>query len=375
MSGIKRRQTAALAGKALSLLAFCGVAAMLVALFWVRESDIAFAGDELLRENSPSPDSTVAFIPKITRREFEFKEPVPGKKGKYRWKVRGRKSVFVNSTTDKIFDFGAEMVDGGDVMKLSSSVALFDKDEKERVLFCEGGVSTQLDIARLLPSESADAPSPSGADSREDTTPDEPKKKKKRSPLVITSQRFSLKLKKEEPASKPDKKSERSPMAVYTGNVVARDDSGIMYADKMEVWNYSEEDKKKNPKLKGIKTVVCSGNVAINQVEGKKQARCEKAAYDAKSNIIHLYGNPKTGKKVVYRDEEAMKQIKALELIFDRNKDEVIFDKEVETIDFSPDRKSFLGFTEPERTPPKGGEKPELESKKEPPAAQEQLTI
>lgn len=375
MSDIKRRQMAALARKALSLVGFCGAVAVLVTVFWVRESDIASAGDELLRENSPSPDSTVALAPKVTRREFEFKEPVPGKKGKYRWKVSGRKSVFVNSTTDKILDFEGEMVDGGDVMRLSSPVALFDKDKEERVLFCEGGVSTQLDIARLLPSESAAAPSPSGAGSREDTTPDKPKKKKKRSPLVITSQRFKVNLKKEEPASKPDKKSERAPIAIYTGNVVARDDSGIMYADKMEVWNYSEEDKKKNPKLKGIKTVVCSGNVIMNQVEGKKQARCEKAAYDAKSDIIHLYGDPRTGKKVVYRDEEAMKQIKALELIFDRNKNELVFDKEVETIDFNPDRKSFLGFTEPERTSPKGGEKPKPESEKKPPTAQKQPAI
>jgi hypothetical protein len=44
-----------------------------------------------------------------------------------------------------------------------------------------------------------------------------------------------------------------------------------------------------------------------------------------------------------------MRQIKALELIFDRNENKITFDKEVETIEYNPDRKGFLGFMEPER--------------------------
>lgn len=365
MSDNKRRETAALARKALLLVTFLGAAAiMFMGLFWVRESDLAGARDEILREKSTSSHNTASLMPKITREHFEFKEPVPGEKGKYRWRVSGGESVSISPTVDRIEEFAGEVVDGGDRIKLSAPVATFDKDKQQRILSCPDGVITEIHIANVSPSESAAAaPSPGGNADPAKTASGKPKEeKKKRSPLIITSDTFIVDLKKETRASPPkggEKKAEPPPLAVYIGNVVARDDNGIIYADKMEVWVYSEEDKKKNPKLKGIKTVRCTGDVKIDQPKGQKQARCAVAVYDAKANIIHLHGDPKTGKKVVYRDEADMTQIKALELIFDRNKDEIIFKHGVETIDFNPERKSFLGFMEPEQTPQGGGRKPQ----------------
>jgi len=354
MNDIRRRETAGFARKALLLIGFWAVAAMFMAMFWVRDSDVAAARAQALREKAPSPDKTPPVLPKITRQDFEFKLPVPGEKGKYQWKISGRKSISVNATTDRISDFRGEVIDGDDVIKVSSPVAVFDKDKNNRVLYCEGGVTTRMDIARALVRELEPAsPSPAGKIDPSKASPDGSKeKKKKRSHLVITARKFSLDLKKRKPLSESQKKLPPPPLAIYTGDVVAKDDSGTIYADKMEVWNYTDEEEKKNPKLKGIKIVRCTGNVIINQVEGKKQARCAIAVYDAKTNIIHLFYDPKTGKKVVYRDEEQKMQVKALELIFDRNENKIIFDKEVETIDFNPDRKSFLGFLEPESSKP-----------------------
>lgn len=366
MNTIGRHEPRGFAGKALLLLGIWGAAALFMALFWVKNSDLLAAREEALREKLPPSEETAALMPEITRRDFEFKLPVPGQRGKYHWKVNGRRSVSVTPTTDKIFDFKGEMVDRDEVTTLSSPVALFDKEE--RILSSQdgvvlqtewarveapkmlvqmksdntefsGGVMTRIDTAKAPVNEFAPNASATNGIVTEGTNAEKPKKKKKkRSPLVITSKKLSLDMKKN--------------TAIYTGDVAAKDDSGRIYADKMKAENYTDEEKKKNPKLKGVKTVTCTGNVVIDQTEGKKQARCTKAVYDAASNIIRLYGDPKTGRKVVYRDEVAMRQIKALELIFDRNENKVTFDKEVETIEYNPDRKSFLGFMGPERSKP-----------------------
>jgi len=367
MNDTKRRQASGLAKKALFLVTFWGVAAMLMALFWVRENDLAAAREEVLLEKAPPSEDTPTLMPKITRQDFEFRLPVPGEKGKYKWKVSGRKSVSINPTTDRILDLAGEMVDRDDVIKLTSPIALFDR--KKRVLRSSdgvilqsewmkteapkmvmdmkadhtefsGGVTTEIDTEEAEKRELVAVPPPQGEKgSPEKTTADKPKgKKKKRSPLTIKSSNLSI-----------DMKTNR---AIYTGAVVAKDDSGTIHADKMESSNYSEEEKKKNPKLKGVKTVICTGNVMINQLEGKKQALCARAVYDARTNTVHLYHDPKTGKKVVYRDEVQKWQAEAKEMILDRNKNEVKFKGEVETVDFNPDRKGFLGFMEPKPAKP-----------------------
>jgi len=366
MKRIKRRETAVLARKALLVVGLWGVAAMFMALFWVRESDLAAARDEAAREKFPAPDSTPPVMPTITRKDFEFRLPVPGERGKYEWKVSGRKTVPVNPTTDRLFDFEGEMVNRGDLIKLSSPTALFDRERRvlssrdgvvlqsewskteaaEMVMDMKtnstrfsGGVTTEIDREEAAKREVVSVPPPGGGKgSPPEAATDKPKEKKKRSPLIIKSQRLDVDLDKNR--------------AVYTGKVMAKDDSGIIHADKMEAENYSKEETEKNPKLKGVKTVTCTGNVVINQVAAKKQSLCTRAVYDAKTNIIHLYGDPKTGKKVVYRDEDAMRQVTAVELIFDRNKNKIIFDKDVEVIDYNPDTKGFLGFMEPGGTQP-----------------------
>ncbi len=367
MNDIKRAPTSGLGKKALLVVTFWGVAAMLMALFWVRENDLAAAREAFLLEKAPSSEQTPTLMPKITRQDFEFRLPVPGEKGKYKWKVSGRKSISVNPTTDRILDFEGEMVDRGDLINLSSPVALFDR--KRRVLRSSdgvilqsewmkteapkmvmdmkadhtefsGGVTTEIDTEEAEKRELVAVTPPPGEKGNPDkTTADKPKEKqKKKSPLVITSKNLSVDL--------------NTNRAIYTGNVVAKDDSGTIVADKMESSNFTDEEKKKNPKLKGVKTVVCTGNVKINQLEGKKQALCARAVYDARTNTVHLYHDPKTGKKVVYRDEVQKWQAQAKDMILDRNKNEVKFIGGVETVDFNPDRKGFLGFMEPKPAKP-----------------------
>ncbi len=374
MSENRHREAGGAVGKALLLLAIWGAGAMLMGLFWVKDSDLTAARQEVLRENSPPPENTASVAPEVFRRNFEFGQPVPGQKGKYQWKVRGQESSPVDANTDKILGFKGEIDDRGNLIEVSSRVALFDR--QERVVISKDGVVLQMDWARIeapemvmqmkthdtvfsggvtteIDREEATkrqeaAPSPSGQNPPSEKpadTKDTEEKKKKRTPLVITSRELQL-LK--------DKN-----LAIFTGDVVAKDESGIICADRMEAYNYSEEEQKKDPKLKGVKTVICIGNVKIDQV-GKKQAVCARAEYDAKANMIHLYRDPKTGKKVVYRDEEQKFQAKALEMILDRNKNEVTFtgpggQGEVETIDFNPDRKSFLGFMETEKPQAESG--------------------
>ena len=368
MTGNRRLAIESLAKKALLLAVIWGVAAMFMALFWVKKGDIAAARDEALRGKSPPSENAAANLPTITRRNFEFKFPVPGERGKYHWKVGGQRSVSVSATTDRITDFRGEMEEAAGVFRLSSPTALFDKenrvltasehvvlksewvttkaaemtmDMKTNVTEFSGGVTTEIDREEAEKREAlptATAP-PGETSGPAKPPPDKPKEeKKKKSPLVITSEKLSVELKRNR--------------AIYRGKVVARDESGTIYADTMEAYYYSDEEKKKNPKRKGIKTVTCLGDVIMDQTAGKKQARCVRAVYDAETNILHLYGDPKAGKKVVYRDEEAKNQVKALELIFDRNKDEITFEREVEAISFDPDRESFLGFMGEERPKP-----------------------
>ncbi len=360
---MKHIETTGFARKAFLLIGIWGVGAVFMALFWVRSGDLVAARREASRETLPPSEDTDRLMPEITRRDFVFKLPVPGEKGKYLWKVKGRKSVSVSPTTDRIFGFNGEMVDGDERTVLTSPVVLFNKED--RILSSQEGVVLQSEWARIdAPEIVMDMKSnltefsggvtseinmeeaakrgvvPASPPRDDDTPPpaatDKPKtNKKKRSPLIITSKKLKV-----------DMKHNR---AIYTGKVVARDEGGVIFADRMEAENYTKEETKKDPKLKGVKTVTCIGNVVIDQTEAKKQARCVKAFYDAKSNIIHLHGDPKTGKKVVYRDENTQRQVKAFELIFDRNANTVTFERDVETIEFNPDRNTFLGFMEPDR--------------------------
>jgi lipopolysaccharide transport protein LptA len=369
MNEVVRQRPLGLAGKAVLLLAVWVAAAILMALLWVKESDITAARREVRREKAGPSDDAPAMVPRISREDFEFRLPIPGEKGKYQWKVKGDKAVSVDANTDKIFGFRGEMIDRGEPLELSSETVLFDKEK--RVLSTNddvvlkapwarieshgmlmematndaqfsGGVTTQIDREeaekrQIAPSASDQKNAPPKA-----TEKDEGKaKKKKKSPLVITSRELRLRSKQN--------------LAIFTGEVLAKDDSGTISAERMEAQNYSQEETKKDPKLKGVKKVICTGDVKIDQVEGKKQARCARAEYDAATNIIHLYYDPKTGKKVVYRDEEQKIQTEAEEMTIDRTTSVVEFKGEhsqVKTVDFNPDRKSFLGFMEPPATKP-----------------------
>jgi len=358
--------TGAVAGKALFLVGLWGTAATLMALFWVRESDVTAARQQVSREQSPPSDDTPPMVPKIFRRNFEFRLPIPGEKGKYRWKVKGDKAFSVDANTDKIFGFQGEMIERGDTLNLSSPSVLFDKEKRllstnDDVLLkapwarieshgmlmemetsdahFSGGVTTQIDREEAEKRQLAPPTSGQKSDPPKTTEKDDKKAtKKKKSPLVITSRELRMLSKQN--------------LAIFTGDVLAKDDSGTISAEKMEAYNYTDEETKKNPKLKGVKKVICTGDVKIDQTEGKKQARCERAEYDAATNMVHLYYDPKTGKKVVYRDEEQKIQTEAEEMIIERTTSEVTFKRQVKTIDFNPDRKSFLGFMEPEQPKP-----------------------
>jgi len=373
-----------IAGKGLLVLIVLGAGAVLAALFWVRDSDLAAARDALLRESSTSSGEPPSLVPKISREGFEFRLPLPGEKGKHRWKVCGGRSVSVGPSGDRILDFRGEMIDQGEVSRLSSATALFDREK--RTLSCRGDVVLQSDWARInapemaMEMESDSTLFSGGVEAEIDTEkaptgeavqsqqpeqgipgqqpPGKPKEeKKKRSPLIIKSWELHLQRKKN--------------LVVFIGDVVATDEAGTIVAEKMEAQNYSEEEKKKNPDLKGIKRVKCTGNVKISQAaEGKgeeKQAICAVAVYDAETNTVRLYHDPETGKKVVYRDEVEKWQAEAHEMILYRDTGEVKFVGEVKAVDYNPDRKSFLGFTGEERAkpepPPGSGQGPETAPK------------
>jgi lipopolysaccharide export system protein LptA len=365
MNASPRHNRGGLIDKAILLMLIWGAAALFMALFWVKESDLSAARQELRHQKSSPPESKDSVLPEISRQNFWFGEPVPGQKGKYQWEVSGKRSVPINANTDKILDFKGKQHDRDEIVELSSPIVFFDKENrvissqndvvlqtqwarieapevvmemKTRNAKFSGGVTTTIDREEAEKRQlTGESPPPEKTPPEETPDTSDESKKKERIPLVITSQQLRM-------------YSEKN-LAIFIGNVVAKDESGIIYADTMEAYNYSDEEQKKDAKLKGVKTVICIGSVKIDQM-GKKQALCEKAVYDAKSNIVHLYSDPKTGRKVVYRDEEQKFQAKALEMILDRNKNEVTFtgpeDKgEVEVIDFNKDRKSFLGLMEP----------------------------
>jgi lipopolysaccharide export system protein LptA len=352
--------------KILSFIALCAAGAFLITLFWVRESDLNAAREDFLRKGLSAAGAKAAMMPKVFRRDFEIKLPLPGRKGGYRWRVEGRESASLDAVTDEILDFKGEMIEGGQVMRLSSPVVLFNREKRilssksgvrveqsqwgkiearEMVMGVEGvdpvlsgDVRAEIDREKVVAVQGASASEASRGEEPRSETPEKPaqEKKKKRSPLVIKSVKLNL---------YPDKN-----LAIFTGKVSAKDDSGIIQAEEMKAHYYSEEERKKNPDL-NIKQVECIGNVKIDQVKGEKQALCARAVYDAKSNIVHLEYDPKTGKKVVYRDEVQKWQVEALWMILDRNKNEVTFEGErenqVTVVDFNPDRKSFFGIFEP----------------------------
>lgn len=384
---VKRRHRAratsgGIIAKAMLLAVIWGAGALFLALFWVRETDLMAARQELRKQRSPGPDATESVMPKISRRNFWFGEPVPGQKGTYQWEVTGDRSAPLDATTDSIFGFKGKTLNRGETVELSSPLVRLDKEN--RTLSSRDSVVVQLEWARiasremLMDMESSDtrfsggvtteidteeakkrqgSPAPVAATEKESETTvqegtpappegseasEKPPEKKKKTPLVITSNELRMFAKKN--------------LAIFIGSVVAKDESGIILADRMEALNYSDEETKKDPKLKGVKTVVCTGNIKIDQL-GKKQALCERAVYDARTNTVHLYYDVQTGKKVVYRDEEEKWQAEAQEMILDRNQNEVKFLGQVKTVDFNEDRKSFLGFMEPDR-PPSDREKP-----------------
>lgn len=71
-------------------------------------------------------------------------------------------------------------------------------------------------------------------------------------------------------------------MATFTGNVIAKTDDMVMYADKMLV-KYGEAGK--------ISTVEAVGNVRV--IKATKVITSESALYDTKEDTITLTGGPK----------------------------------------------------------------------------------
>ena len=388
-SGLMNGRESALAtsggiiAKALVLAVIWGAGALFLSLFWVRDTDLAAARRDLRNQSSPGARDAESVMPEISRRNFWFGEPLPGQKGRYRWEVTGDRSAPVNAQTDDIFGFKGKTLNRDEIIELSSPLVQLNRENRtlssrdsvvvqlewariesrEMLMDMEssdtrfsGGVTTEIDTEEAKKRQGGPVPSPAvgektdaeaqaGTDAGSPAEPEateKPPEKKKKTPLVITSNELRMFAKKD--------------LAIFIGNVVAKDESGVIVADRMEAVNYSDEETKKDPNLKGVKTVVCTGNVKIDQL-GKKQALCQRAVYDAKTNMVHLYYDAETGKKVVYRDEEQKWQAEAQEMILDRNQNEVKFVGQVKTVDFNEDRKSFLGFMEPDR-PKSEREKP-----------------
>lgn len=249
-------------------------------------------------------------VPKISKWDFSITLPVEGTTGANQWKVEGAYSTYYRRHGQLIYDFIGETLGGGNPVKLMSPKMAFDDQQRElstsypiyaelgwgsvtgtglRLRWLEDLIIVRDDVEVALkpgqlPEEVGGSGDSDGKRSEEkedgDGTEDENEEKEPGEDsdvLIITSNTLKI-------FGKEDR-------AKFIGDVVARDKRGTIWADVMNVQNYTKEERKADPEKKGVKTVVCIGHVRIDLEE--KAAKCHYAEFDSATSIITLIGHYK----------------------------------------------------------------------------------
>jgi len=295
--------------------------------------------------------------PEITRWDFNFRLPVTGQKDLYRWEVKGGMGRSIDSVKDRISPFVGEFMEDSEPVMLRSPTVIFDKNK--RVLTSTTDVLIDLPWAKIAgrgfrfnmedrfckilndchttieKSEAGASPMMGNpgqvvADESSDTAG----KAKKPNILKIDSRKFYY--------------YGSEGRQVWAEEVFAWDSNGVIKADRMEAFNYSDEEKAKNPNLSGIKRIVCTGNVKIDQ--NTKWAVADTTVYMAESDVLILTAKP--GKKATYWEESADKatatKVSANEIISYRKKNSFQATKGQQTTFDIPrseiNKVSILGF-------------------------------
>ena len=333
------------------------IAAVLVFLYAVlhpSEADIERAAEELrLERRQPQQRDPNYAWPEITRLNFVTKLPIPGDVNQYHWRAQGDLAYSVDRDRDCIVNFRLVTLGADKPIELVSPLALFDRKTRTleaevatEVTFSWGTVRSDtmrldLDTTNAFFSENVVVEVTNTAESgltgggtdttdTEDDTENDTKPAEKQ-PLRITADHFEIRSAED--------------TGTFIDNVKAVDGSGTIWADKMTVEYYSDEEKAADPSRTGMKRVTCTGDVRIDQKT--EQAKCEKAVYDVAANVITLMSTETT--RVLYRkdDGEDKHQVLADTVIVDRNPGgKTRFVGNVEAQDFSETRESFFGETE-----------------------------
>lgn len=290
------------------------------------------------QKDVPGP---AAQIPTISRFKFSLKLPVVGQKDRYHWIIKGGFSRSIDADKDRISSFdGTFFSENGEPMALKAPIVIFDKgklvltsmakvsldlswsqnygrgfllDMENR--FCkmfEDSHSTieksKASASTMFEGSSVQSDTENSNDTvTADDKPDENTEKPKEPSI--------LKIEAKELYYFIDKNR-----VIYKNKVFVWDTGGIIKADRMEVFNYSNEEKAKNPELSGVREIICTGNVKIDQ--GTKWAIGNKAVFDKATNVITLTGTAE--KQAVYweltADKTNVRKVSGDVITDDRNK-------------------------------------------------------
>jgi LptA/(LptD N-terminal domain) LPS transport protein len=275
--------------------------ALFLKIFIVRAQDVTrikdlMTEDELRKVSGENEE----IAPTVTRWNFSFKLPVPGEKDKNHWKIEGGLSRSIDANRDRITPFRGDFSEGGEPVSLSASEMVFDKEK--RLLTTDEDVEIDLtwsrhngrgfyfdmetqicktfenSVTRIDKSGAKKSSIMSGEDAPDTSAKERSTStlKTKGGVLTINANEFSYYM--------------AEGRMVYNGNVFAWDTSGVIKSDRMEVFNYSDEEMEADPSLSGVKQIVCTGNVKIDQLT--KWAVADKALFDVAEDIMKLTSVP-----------------------------------------------------------------------------------
>jgi lipopolysaccharide transport protein LptA len=364
------------------ILVFAAVLIVIYVAVRPSEAEVQRAAAALQNESKPSEARDPYAWPDVVRWSFVTELPVAEKVNAYRWRAQGGLACSLDRDRDRLVNFRLDTPNAKDPIELSAPVALFDKAARiltsnagAQVIFTWGTVtSTDLRIELdtvdaffdnnvvvvvtergnigLAPGGAATTDDSTGANetaggddagAADGDTTNEPKKE----PLTITADHFEIR-------SAEDK-------GIFTGNVIAKDGTGTICADKMIVEYYTKQEKQADPTLTGMKLITCIGHVRIDQQTGPtidpetgqqtgkktEQAFCEQAVYDVAKNIMTMEKSETA--QVRYRkvSDEEHYEIEADSVVIDRNPGgKTLFSGHTKTVDFSPTREAFFGLME-----------------------------
>ncbi len=358
------------------ILLFCGIFAILFFVLYSNKTDRSQVEEEMEFEEQLSRRTrSIPFFPEINGWDLEILLPKLGLPDEYEWKATAGYSRVIDTNWDQYFNFHGETVEEGDRITLDSPVVEFNKNN--RVLTSDTDILLTLSWAKIKGEGMRFLMNEFDFQIHRNVRADINKKKARANPLVGLKnddvKNNPEEVKADEEKSEMEVGSEEKPLVITSGslivigkqdkaifekNVVAKDENGTIWADRMVVYNYSKEEKEKNSELTGVKYIVCINNVRIDQ--DSKQAVCDIAIYDAVTNTITLLGDTrmydsetkkimpiekvaelKNPKQLLYRDEEKETQVLAYQMTMNRETEVTTFEGETESVFYNPSKQSF----------------------------------